>query len=40
MKSQNIPYTVRKERLDFFNNNIQKVEIDKLASRAFFDSLV
>lgn len=28
---ENIPYTVRKERLDFFNNNIQKVEIDRLA---------
>ena len=27
---ENIPYTVRKERLDFFNN-IQKVEIDRLA---------
>jgi hypothetical protein len=28
---ENIPYTVRKERLNFFNNNIQKVEINKLA---------
>lgn len=30
-ESENIPYTIRKERLEFFNNSIQKMEIDKLA---------
>ena len=30
-ESENIPYTIRKERLKFFNNSIQKMEIDKLA---------
>jgi len=30
-EKENIPYTVRKERLEFFNNDIQKMEINKLA---------
>jgi len=30
-EDKNIPHTVRKERLKFFNNNIQIVEIDKSA---------
>jgi hypothetical protein len=27
-ETENIPYTIRKERLEFLNNDIQKVEID------------
>lgn len=30
-EEENIPYTIRKERLKIFNNNIQKSEIDKMA---------
>ena len=30
-EEENIPYTVRKKRLEFFNNNIQKMEIKELA---------
>ena len=30
-EEENIPNTVRKERMKFFNNNIQKVEMDRLA---------
>lgn len=29
-EEENIPYTVRKKRSDFFNNNIQKLEINSL----------
>ena len=30
-EEENIPHTVRKERMKFFNNNIQKMEMDKSA---------
>ena len=30
-EEENIPYTVRKKRFDFFNNNIQKLEIYKVS---------
>ena len=30
-EDENIPYTIRKERLEFFHNNIQKMEIDMSA---------
>jgi hypothetical protein len=30
-ETENIPYTIRKERLEFFNNYIQKVEINASA---------
>ena len=30
-EKENIPDTVRKERLKFFNKNIQKLEMDKSA---------
>jgi len=30
-EEENIPYTVRRKRFDFFNNYIQKLEMDKSA---------